>query len=48
MTPLLLLAVECFLWTPFNKKYRFGTLYLSTNFACFLSHVPKLVRLVTL
>lgn len=38
--------VECFLWTPYNKKYRFGTLFLSTNFACFLSYVPKLVSLV--
>jgi len=38
--------VECFLFTPFNKKYRFGTLYLSNNFACFSSHVPGLVSLV--
>jgi len=38
--------VECFLFTPFNKKYRFGTLYLSCNFACFSSHVPGLVNLV--
>ena len=38
--------VECFLFTPYNKKYRFGTLYLSTNFACFCSHVSDLVRLV--
>lgn len=38
--------VECFLFTPFNKKYRFGTLYLSSNFACFSSHVPALVSLV--
>jgi len=38
--------VECFLFTPFNKKYRFGHLYLSSNFACFESHVPKLVSLV--
>ena len=38
--------VECFLWTPFNKKYRFGQLFLSSNFACFSSHVPKLVSLV--
>eukprot|EP00092_Neocalanus_flemingeri_P012003 GFUD01012940.1.p1 GENE.GFUD01012940.1~~GFUD01012940.1.p1 ORF type:complete len:1138 (+),score=342.79 GFUD01012940.1:127-3540(+) len=38
--------VECFLFTPFNKKYRFGTLYLSSNFGCFSSHVPGLVSLV--
>lgn len=38
--------VECFLWTPYNKKYRYGKLYLSHNFACFSSHVPGLVNLV--
>ena len=38
--------VECYLWTPYNKKYRFGKLYLSQNFACFSSHVPGLVLLV--
>merc|ERR1719234_1498591 len=38
--------VECFLFTPFNKKYRFGTLYLSTNFSCFSSHVADLVDIV--
>lgn len=34
------------MWTPFNKKYRFGKLYLSQNFACFSSHVEGLVNLV--
>ena len=38
--------VECYLWTPFNKKYRFGKLYLSQNFCCFESHVSGLVSLV--
>ena len=38
--------VECYLWTPFNKKYRFGKLYLSQNFCCFESHVSGLVNLV--
>ena len=26
--------------------FRFGTLYLSSNFACFKSHVPDLVSIV--
>ena len=38
--------VECYLYTPFNKKYRYGCLYLSTNFVCFNSHVFNQVRLV--
>lgn len=38
--------VECYLWTPFNSKYRFGKLYLSANYACFTSHVTGLVSLV--
>ena len=38
--------VECFLFTPYCKKYRFGTLYLSSNFACFNSHVTDLVSIV--
>ena len=38
--------VECYLWTPYNKKYRFGKLYLSQNFCCFESHVSGLVNLV--
>jgi len=38
--------VVCFLFTPFNKKYRYGTLYLGSRFACFISHVPGLVSLV--
>ena len=31
---------------PQTYHYRFGTLYLSCNFACFSSHVPGLVSLV--
>ena len=38
--------VECYLWTPFNKKYRYGKLYLSHNFACFSSHMARQVDLV--
>ena len=38
--------IECYLWTPFNKKYRNGRLYISQNFACFESHVRGLVSLV--
>ena len=38
--------VECYLWTSYNKKYRFGKLYLSQNFACFASHVHGLVNVV--
>lgn len=38
--------VECYLWTPFNRKYRYGKLYLSQNFACFRSHVPGLVSVI--
>ena len=38
--------VECYLYTPFNKKYRYGCLYLSSNFVCFNSHVFNQVRLV--
>ena len=36
-------------WLPkiiFKCNFRFGTLYLSCNFACFSSHVPGLVNLV--
>ena len=38
--------VQCYLWTPYNKKYRYGTLYLSHNFACFSSHMTRQVDLV--
>lgn len=38
--------VECYLWTPYNKKYRYGKLYLSQTFCCFESHVSGLVNLV--
>ena len=38
--------VECYLYTPFNKKYRFGCFYVSQNFVCFQSHVTRLVSLV--
>ncbi len=38
--------VECYLWTPYNRKYRFGKLYLSANYACFGSHINGLVSLI--
>ncbi|CAG5012284.1 unnamed protein product [Parnassius apollo] len=36
---------ECTLWTPYNKRYNWGRLYLSQNFICFDSRVQHLVRL---
>jgi len=38
--------VPCALFTPYNKKYKFGTLYIGNQFACFNSHIPGLVSLV--
>ena len=38
--------MECYLWTPSHKKFRFGKLYVSQNFACFASHVAGQVGLV--
>lgn len=32
---------ECTLWTPYNKRYNWGRLYLSQNFICFDSRVSK-------
>ncbi|KAK7490764.1 hypothetical protein BaRGS_00017993 [Batillaria attramentaria] len=37
---------ECSLWTPYNKQYVTGRLFLSQNFACFASRVPNLVMVV--
>lgn len=37
---------ECSLWTPYNKQYATGRLFLSQNFACFTSRVHDLVTLV--
>ncbi|XP_026329753.1 TBC1 domain family member 9 isoform X2 [Hyposmocoma kahamanoa] len=37
---------ECTLWTPYNKRYNWGRLYLSQNFICFDSRVRNLVRLI--
>ena len=34
------------MWTPYNRKYRYGKLYLSQNFACFWSHVANLVSVI--
>ena len=38
--------MECYLWAPHNKKYRYGQLYIGNNFVCFRSHVPGLVSVV--
>lgn len=35
----------CTLWTPYDKKKKWGRLYLSQNFICFDSRVKNLVRL---
>ncbi|XP_077979306.1 TBC1 domain family member 9-like isoform X2 [Glandiceps talaboti] len=37
---------ECTLWTPYNKTYVNGRLYMSNNFLCFASRVKNLVHVV--
>jgi hypothetical protein len=39
-------TVVCSLWTPYNKKYARGKIYISNNYICFASKVPKLVELI--
>ncbi|XP_070566267.1 TBC1 domain family member 9-like isoform X3 [Ptychodera flava] len=37
---------ECTLWTPYNKSYVAGRLYMSNNYLCFASRVKNLVHVV--
>lgn len=38
--------IKAYVWTPYNKKFVSGNIYLSTNFLCFGSDVADLVSLV--
>ncbi|KAL5292343.1 TBC1D8 family protein [Megaselia abdita] len=38
--------IKAHLWTPYNKKFVSGNIFLSTNFMCFGSDVANLVSLV--
>lgn len=38
--------IKAHLWTPYNKKFVSGNIFLSTNFMCFGSEVEDLVSLV--
>ena len=31
--------IDCALWTPYNKRYTFGRIYISANYVCFASNV---------
>ncbi|CAF1039084.1 unnamed protein product [Brachionus calyciflorus] len=37
--------VVCSLWAPYNKRYIRGKIYVSPNYVCFASKVPKEVEL---
>ncbi|KAL2731408.1 TBC1 domain family member 9-like isoform X2 [Vespula squamosa] len=39
-------SIDATLWTPYNKRYVWGKIYLSQNYLCFDSRVRKLVSLV--
>ncbi|KAJ8049699.1 TBC1 domain family member 9 [Holothuria leucospilota] len=39
-------STPCTLWTPYNKSYVSGTLYLSNNYICFSSKIVNLVHLI--
>jgi hypothetical protein len=39
-------TVVCSLWTPYNKKYVRGKMYISSNYICFASKVAKQVELI--
>ncbi|XP_013413337.1 TBC1 domain family member 9 isoform X1 [Lingula anatina] len=38
--------IECTLWTPYNKHYVWGKMYISQNYICFASRVKNLVSVV--
>ncbi|KAF8773507.1 TBC1 domain family member 9 like protein [Argiope bruennichi] len=39
-------STECSLWTPYNKQYVWGRMFLSSSYICFESEVRLLVSLV--
>uniref|UniRef100_A0A1L8DMP1 Rab-GAP TBC domain-containing protein n=1 Tax=Nyssomyia neivai TaxID=330878 RepID=A0A1L8DMP1_9DIPT len=39
-------TIKANLWTPYNKKYVSGCIYLSQNFLCFRSDIKRLVSIV--
>ncbi|EEB11252.1 GTPase-activating protein gyp2, putative [Pediculus humanus corporis] len=39
-------STDCTLWTPYNKRYTWGRMFLSQNYICFESRVKYLVSLV--
>ncbi|XP_014472834.1 PREDICTED: TBC1 domain family member 9 isoform X4 [Dinoponera quadriceps] len=39
-------SVDATLWTPYNKRYVWGKIYLSQNYLCFESRVRRVVSLV--
>ncbi|KAG8188646.1 hypothetical protein JTE90_026751 [Oedothorax gibbosus] len=39
-------STECSLWTPYNKQYVWGKMFLSSSYICFESEVKLLVSLV--
>ncbi|GIY50100.1 TBC1 domain family member 9 [Caerostris extrusa] len=39
-------STECSLWTPYNKQYAWGRMFLSSSYICFESQVRLLVSLV--
>ncbi|GFY60288.1 TBC1 domain family member 9 [Trichonephila inaurata madagascariensis] len=39
-------STECSLWTPYNKQYVWGRMFLSSSYICFESEVRFLVSLV--
>ncbi|XP_003708177.1 TBC1 domain family member 8/9 [Megachile rotundata] len=39
-------SIDATLWTPYNKRYVWGKIFLSQNYMCFESRVRRLVSLV--
>lgn len=39
-------SAECTLWTPYNKQFVWGKLYISNNYVCFEARVKELVSVV--